>query len=150
MNDLVKLPMGRDAILHHLPHRLPMLMIDSVVSFDDTHIEAVKHTHSNDFYFDGHFPDNPMMPGVIQIETIAQAGALLASLTGKFDKEKFILALASVEKSRFRHAVFPNETLCVFTEIVKQRRNIYKFSGYIKVNDRIVTETSFTATSIAK
>ena len=150
MNDHEKLPMNRDAIQHHLPHRLPMLMIDSVIAYDETCIEAVKYTQDNDFYFDGHFPDNPMMPGVIQIETIAQAGALLASLNGQFDKENFILALASVEKSRFRHAVYPNETLCVFTEIVKQRRNIYKFIGYIKVNDRIVTETSFTATSIAK
>lgn len=141
------LPLGVNDIQQHLPHRPPMLMIDRVLEFDESTIRAEKIADSDAFYFQGHFPGNPIMPGVMIVEAIAQGGALLCALNNTFDKETELLAFAGIDGAKFRRPVSPNETLCVCVEIVKQRRNLYKFAGHAEVEGSIVTQLTFSAAS---
>jgi len=87
------------------------------------------------------------MPGVMIVEAIAQAGALLAALNRKFDTNTHLLAFAGMTDVKFRRPVTPNETLCVFAEIVKQRRHLYKFAGRVEVDGDVVTRLTFSAAS---
>lgn len=87
------------------------------------------------------------MPGVMIVEAIAQGGALLAALNGLFDTDTHLLAFAGIEAAKFRRPVSPNETLCVGVEIVKHRRNLYKFVGHAEVEGSIVTQLTFSAAS---
>ena len=141
------LPFGVDVIEHYLPHRPPMLMLDRVLEFSDTSIKAEKKANGDAFYFQGHFPGNPIMPGVMIVEAIAQGGALLCGLNDMFDTQTELLAFAGIDGAKFRRPVSPNETLCVCVEIVKQRRNLYKFAGHAEVEGNIVTQLTFSAAS---
>lgn len=141
---------GVDHITKYLPHRDPMLLIDRVLAYNENEIYAVKTVPSDAFYFQGHFPDNPILPGVILVEMMAQAGALVAALGGQFDQENSLLAFAGVENAKFRKSVYPNETVCVYAKIVKQRQIMYKFEGYALVNGVKVAQTRFGATKIPK
>ena len=141
------LPLDVADIQNHLPHRPPMLMLDRVLEFTDTSIKAEKDIAADAFYFQGHFPGNPIMPGVMIVEAIAQGGALLSALNGMFDTETHLLAFAGIDGAKFRRPVSPNETLCVCVEFVKQRRNLYKFAGHAEVEGSIVTQLTFSAAS---
>jgi len=141
----ISLPLGQAGIEQYLPHRRPMLMLDRVVGFDDATIATEIDTKPDAFYFDGHFPGNPIMPGVIVMECIGQSGALLAALRGDFDHHDHLLAFTGFEKTRFRKFVKPNETLCVFCTLEKQRRHLYKFSGRADVNGELVMHLAFSA-----
>ncbi|MEE9272281.1 MAG: 3-hydroxyacyl-ACP dehydratase FabZ [Robiginitomaculum sp.] len=145
-----KFPMDVGAIMEYLPHRAPMLMLDRVIGVYDGEIEAEKLVLENAFYFQGHFPNKPIMPGVMIVEAIAQVGALLASLEEGFDSDTNLLAFASIEKVKFRQLVYPNETLRVFAKIVKKRRNLYKFEGRALMGDSLVTQISFAATLVPR
>ena len=147
---MTQLVLCLEDIKNHLPHRPPMLMLDRVISYDDVSIHAEKYVAANAFYFQGHFPGNPMMPGVMIVEAIAQAGALIAALGGGFNREESLLAFAGIDSAKFRKPVYPNETLSVFVKIVKQRRSLYKFEGYAAVGDSVVTKLNFSATQVPK
>lgn len=142
--------MGVEDIMCYLPHRPPMLMLDRVTAYSDSEIHAQKHVSADAFYFQGHFPGNPILPGVIIVEAIAQAGALIAALSGVFDASESLLAFSGIEKAKFRKSVHPNETLCVFVKIVKQRSILYKFEGHAKVNNSLVAQVNFSATQVPK
>lgn len=139
------LPLGQADIEQYLPHRRPMLMLDRVVEFDGETIATEIDTKPDAFYFDGHFPGNPIMPGVIIMECIGQSGALLAALRGDFDHNDHLLAFTGFDKTRFRKFVKPNETLRVFCKLEKKRRHLYKFSGRAEVNDELVMQLAFSA-----
>lgn len=142
--------MDVEAIMKYLPHRAPMLMLDRVTGYSDTEIHAQKFVPSDAHYFQGHFPENPMMPGVMIVEAVAQAGALLAALNDKFDTNTHLLAFAGIDKAKFKRTVYPNETLCVFVKMVKQRSILYKFEGIATVNDSVVALVNFSATQVPK
>jgi len=144
------LPLGQSDIEQYLPHRRPMLMLDRVVAFDGESIVTEIDTHPDSLYFDGHFPDNPIMPGVIIMECIGQSGALLAALRGDVDHRKNLLAFTGFEKTRFRKFVKPNETLCVFCKLDKKRRHLYKFSGRAEIDGELVMQLAFSAALAAK
>ena len=132
-------------IKNFLPHRPPMLMIDRVMQFDERTIKTETDIQSDAFYLQGHFPDHPVMPGVIMMETIAQAGALLAALNELFEQKTQMLAFAGIEDAKFRKPVYPGETFCVFCEIVKHRRTLYKFAGEGRVKGDLVAQIMFSA-----
>lgn len=146
----IKLPMGQSEIEQYLPHRRPMLMLNRVSAFDGETIVTEIDTQPDAFYFDGHFPDNPIMPGVVIMECIGQTGALLAALRGDFNHEDHLLAFTGFDKTRFRKFVKPNETLCVYCEVVKQRRHLYKFKGRAEVGGELVMRLEFSAALTAK
>ncbi len=145
MKSPLTLPFGQEIIEQYLPHRRPMLMLDRVTKFDGESIVTEVETKPDAFYFAGHFPNNPIMPGVVIMECIGQAGALLAALRGDFDHNEHLLAFTGFDKTRFRKFVKPNETLCVYCELIKKRRQLYKFSGRVEVEGGLVMRLEFSA-----
>ena len=141
----MQLPFGQDIIEKFLPHRRPMLMLDRVSQYDGKSITTEIDVRPDAFFFAGHFDGIPIMPGVIIMECIGQTGALLVALGGDFDTKTHLLAFTGFEKTRFRRFVKPNETLCVYCELVKARKHLYKFSGHAKVGGELVMNLDFSA-----
>lgn len=139
-----KLPILRPTIKEYLPHREPMLFIDRVIDLGVDNIAIEYDVLPEADYFKGHFPNMPIMPGVLIIETVAQAGALLVSLTRGLDEDKFI-AFSNVDTAKFKRPVYPNETLRVEVCIEKIRLPFYKFSGKAFVGDKLAAMLSFAA-----
>ena len=138
------LPLEREDIKAYLPHREPILFIDKVTALGERHICARSEVRADSVFFKGHFPNLPIMPGVLIIETIAQAGALLVSLTQGLDPEKFI-AFSGVESAKFKKPVFPGSILTLDVEIEKIRRTLYKFTGRASVESEVVASLKFSA-----
>ena len=128
-----------------LPHRYPFLLVDRVQVIDDEHIVAVKMVTRNEPHFEGHFPGHPVMPGVLIIEALAQAGALYAARLTKFDAEKQVIYFMAIDKARFRKPVVPGDLLML--EVVPLRKGgaIWKLRGEAKVDGVVVAEAELLA-----
>jgi beta-hydroxyacyl-ACP dehydratase FabZ len=128
-----------------LPHRYPFLLVDRVDEIDDDHIAARKLVTRNEPHFEGHFPGHPVMPGVLIIEALAQAGALYAARLVKFDADKQVIYFMAIDKARFRKPVVPGDALRL--EVVPLRKGgvIWKMRGQAKVGDDVVAEAEFMA-----
>jgi len=138
------LPLSRDYVKGYLPHRDPMLFIDGVTELSEMRIKTQSHVKSDADFFKGHFPGMPIMPGVLIIETVAQSGALLVSLTRGLDESKFI-AFSSVESAKFKAPVLPGKVLTIDVEIEKIRLPFYRFTGRAYVEDKLVASLKFAA-----
>ncbi len=131
-------------IMDLLPHRYPFLLVDRIVSIEEgKSITGVKNVSINEPFFIGHFPGQPIMPGVLIIEAMAQVSGILAFKSG-VEKAKSVYFL-SIEKAKFRQPVFPGDQLVMDITTVQQRGTVWKFSGTAKVNDKVVAEAGFTA-----
>jgi len=134
-------PLDIDDILKRLPHRFPFLMVDRVLDVvPGKSIVAVKNVSANEGYFSGHFPGHPVMPGVLIIEALAQAGGLLAYETASADAGISILYLVGVEESRFRQMVRPGDQLTLRVELLNHRRNLWRFTAVAEVDGKAVAE----------
>ncbi len=134
-------------VLQRLPHRYPFLLIDRAVDYvPNTSIRGIKNVTFNEPFFPGHFPGDPVMPGVLQIEAMAQTGALLMSKTMELDVSKFVILFMAVDNARFKRPVKPGDVLEIPVEVVFQRRNIFKFRGRIEVGGELVSDCEFAAT----
>ncbi|GGC41784.1 3-hydroxyacyl-[acyl-carrier-protein] dehydratase FabZ [Novosphingobium marinum] len=133
-------------ILEALPHRYPMLLVDRVVSLvPDQSIHAVKAVSFNESFFQGHFPGRPIMPGVLQIEALAQAAGVLAIETlGLAGSGKLVYFMA-IENAKFRSPVEPGVLLDLKVDFVQKRAKICKFRGEASIEGRVTCETEFTA-----
>ena len=131
---------NKDDIKRYLPHREPFLFIDEVVDIKDNEIIHAKKTISEDEYFlEGHFPGNPIFPGVIIIEALGQASGILGSTTmNKTPEEGSIYVLAGVDKVRFRRRVRPGDTIDLFSKVVSEKRGIWKFDCRAELDNEIV------------
>lgn len=138
------LPIKRSTLQSFLPHRDPMLFVDSVSQLSDMTITTHSFVDPDANYFKGHFPGRPIMPGVLIIEAVAQSGALLVSLTRGLDAAKFI-AFSSVESAKFKAPVLPGQSLTIEVEIERIRLPFYKFIGRASVDGRIVASLKFAA-----
>ncbi len=128
-----------------LPHRYPFLFIDRVVGWEaEKSIHARKLVSMSDPILQGHFPGYPVVPGVVQVEAMAQAAALLAQLSGAFDPQTQLCLFMGIQEAKFRAPVIPGDVLDI--EVVPQRLGrIGKFSGEIKVDGVVRSSAKFTA-----
>ena len=133
------------AIERILPHRYPFLLVDRVDEIGDDKIVARKLVSRNEPHFNGHFPGHPVMPGVLIIEALAQAGALLAAHTVGFDPAKQVIYFMAIDKARFRKPVVPGDLLTL--EVVPLRKGgaIWKMRGEAKVDGTVVAEAELLA-----
>ena len=129
-----------------IPHRYPFLMIDRVVNIvDNESIVGIKNVTNNEPYFQGHFPNHPVMPGVLIVEAMAQTSAALVVHSMGFEARGKVVYFMSVEGSKFRKPVVPGDTLHIHCEAQKSRGSIWKFSGVVKVDGVKVAEAVYTA-----
>jgi len=139
MSDLK--PLDIDGIIERLPHRFPFLMVDRVLDVvAGKSIVAVKNVSANEAYFQGHFPGHAVMPGVLVIEALAQAGGVLAYETAAAEDRIWILYLVGIEETRFKQTVRPGDQLILRVELVKRRRNLWRFNAVAEVDGKVVAE----------
>lgn len=133
-----------EQILGLLPHRYPFLLIDRVLELSEEKVVALKNVTFNEPFFQGHFPGTPVMPGVLQIEAMAQAGGILASKAVEFDAAKQVMLFMAIDAVKFRKAVTPGDQLII--EVVPLRKGkIFKMKGEIKVDGKVVSQAEFLA-----
>lgn len=133
-------------VLRRIPHRFPFLMVDRAEAFvSNTSIVGIKNVTANEPYFQGHFPADPVMPGVLIIESMAQTGALLMSKTLNVDATNKIIMFMSVDGARFRRPVRPGDTLRMPVRVTRQRGDIFKFKGEAFVGSTMAAECEFAA-----
>jgi 3-hydroxyacyl-[acyl-carrier-protein] dehydratase len=135
-----------DEVLRRLPHRFPFLLVDRASHYvKETSVRGIKCVTFNEPFFQGHFPNEPVMPGVLQIEAIAQSGALMMSKSLDVDIARHTILFMSVDNARFRRPVRPGDVLEMPVEVVYYRRNIFKFKGRAEVNGELACECEFAA-----
>ena len=133
-------------ILEYLPHRFPFLLVDRVLEcVPGESLKAVKNISVNEPFFPGHFPGQPVMPGVLQVEAMAQAGGLLAMKVLQ-DRRAQVVYFMSIDKVKFRRPVIPGDQLRMEVEIVKMKGKIAKFAGKAYVGDKVACEAELMAT----
>jgi 3-hydroxyacyl-[acyl-carrier-protein] dehydratase len=129
-----------------IPHRYPMLLIERVIDVvPDVRAIGIKNVSINEWFFQGHFPAEPLMPGVLIIEAMAQTAAVLVVATLGPEKEGRLVYFMSVDSARFRKPVVPGDILHIFVEKQRQRGSVWRFSGCAKVDGVTVAEATYTA-----
>jgi beta-hydroxyacyl-ACP dehydratase FabZ len=129
-------------ILKCLPHRYPFLLVDRVIKIEDGYLEAVKNVTMNEPQFMGHFPENPVMPGVLMIEALAQAGGIYAVETNpEITPDNAEIFFMSIDNVKFRKPVIPGDQLLLKIKQLNKKRDIYKMSGEAYVDGKLVCET---------
>lgn len=130
-----------EALLKRLPHRYPFLMVDRVLEFvPGKSLVAIKNVTFNEPYFQGHFPGHPVMPGVLILEALAQAGGVLACESVAAEERISILYLVGVEQSRFKQIVRPGDQLKMYVELTKHKRSLWMFATRAEVDGKVVAE----------
>jgi UDP-3-O-[3-hydroxymyristoyl] N-acetylglucosamine deacetylase/3-hydroxyacyl-[acyl-carrier-protein] dehydratase len=132
-----------------LPHRFPFALVDKVIELSDTHIVGVKNVTFNEWFFQGHFPGNPVMPGVLQIEALAQCGGILAiNLSGEGEYNTYFL---KIDNCKFKQMVKPGDTLLLKMELAAPiRRGICEMKGTIYVGGKVCAEANLVAQIVKK
>jgi 3-hydroxyacyl-[acyl-carrier-protein] dehydratase len=134
-----------------IPHRYPFLLVDRATDYvPNVSIRGIKCVTFNEPYFAGHFPGEPVMPGVLQIEALAQTGAVLMSKSMEIDLTRNTIFFLSVDSARFRRPVRPGDVLDMPVEVVFIRRNIVKFKGRAEVGGELACECEFAATKVER
>ena len=129
-----------EEVTKYLPHRNPFLFIDEIVSVEvGKKIHCIKNNSSDEDYFKGHFPNNPVMPGVIILEALAQASGILGFKTmNKTPEEGSIYVFAGVDKVRFRKRVGPEDVIHLYSEVINEKKGIWKFETRAEVDGDLV------------
>ena len=140
--------MDINEILRYLPHRYPFLLIDRVLSYEaGKSIEALKNVTINEPFFVGHFPHQPVMPGVLIIEAMAQAAAILSFVTmGAKADDKSIYYFVGIDNARFKRPVTAGDSLRITVTLTRHVRGIWKFSALARVDDVIAAEAELMCT----
>jgi 3-hydroxyacyl-[acyl-carrier-protein] dehydratase len=133
-------------ILKQLPHRYPFLLVDRVLSIEKgKSIKALKNVTINEPFFEGHFPHRPVMPGVLMLEALAQAAALLAFDTlGSSPSDEMVYYFAGIDGARFKRPVEPGDQLTLEVELLRMKAGIFKFKARALVGDELTVEAELT------
>ena len=133
-------------ILKQLPHRYPFLLVDRVISIDKgRHIRALKNVTMNEPFFQGHFPHRPVMPGVLMLEALAQAAALLAfDALDTSPNENSLYYFAGIDGARFKRPVEPGDQLILDVELLRMKAGIFKFKARALVGEELAVEAELT------
>lgn len=133
-----------------LPHKFPFLLVDKIIELSDKHVVGIKNVTFNEPFFQGHFPQNPVMPGVLQLEAMAQVGGILA-LNNIEDPQNFDTYFLKIDKAKFKQKVIPGDTLILKLELISPiRRGICEMKGTAYVGNKLVTEAELVAQIIRK
>jgi 3-hydroxyacyl-[acyl-carrier-protein] dehydratase len=122
-----------------LPHRYPFLLVDRIVEMDAEHIVGIKNVTHNEPFFTGHFPDFPVMPGVLIVEAMAQTAGVLV-LKSIPDRDRKLVLLVAIENARFRRPVVPGDTLRMEMKVLKRKASVAKMAGVATVDGLVVAE----------
>ncbi|MDL1972640.1 MAG: 3-hydroxyacyl-ACP dehydratase FabZ [Deltaproteobacteria bacterium] len=142
----MKSALNVEEIRECLPHRYPFLLVDRILEMEvGKRIVGIKNVTINEPFFDGHFPERAIMPGVLIIEAMAQVGGILAYKSAKTSTEGKLVYLAGMDKVRFRKPVFPGDQIIFELEILHQGSRAYKMKGKAFVNKELVAEAEITA-----
>ena len=129
-----------------IPHRYPFLLIDKVINIEDSFVATgIKNVTINEPYFEGHFPVSPVVPGVLQVESLAQTAAVLVGKSLDAKNSGSLVYLTTVENAKFRKLVVPGDVMNLKVLVVKKRQKIWKFKGEVYVDEQKVSECEFTA-----
>ena len=130
----------KDDIKKYLPHREPFLFVDEVLNINkNSDIHAKKYISDQEYFLKGHFPGNPIFPGVIIIEALGQASGILGFVSmGKTPEEGSIYVLAGVDKVRFRKRVRPGDNIDLYSSVISEKRGIWKFDCKAELNNELV------------
>jgi len=139
-------PLDVPAIERVIPHRFPFLLIDRVVELSADKVVAIKNVSANEPYFAGHFPGHPIMPGVLQVEAMAQAGAVLALNLLADPGQQPLVFFMGIDKVKFRKPVVPGDQLRLAVEPTRKGGAIWKMAGRALVDGNVVSEAEFLAT----
>jgi len=133
-------------IMEMIPHRYPMILVDRVIDVvPDVSCTGIKNVTINEGFFQGHFPRYPVMPGVMLVESMAQTAAVLVVATLGVEANGKLVYFMTVDNARFRRPVTPGDSLRVHVRKLQQRRNVWKFTGEVKVDDVLVAQAEFAA-----
>ena len=147
MADNITLPIDIRGILDLLPHRYPFIMVDRIVAVEEGKtITGLKNVSMGEPFFQGHFPGEPVMPGVLILEGMAQVGSILAYLSAPETIGERLVYFAGLDKVRFRRVVRPGDQLIFKLEMIRLKTKIAKMTGRAYVDDQLATEAELMAT----
>ncbi len=133
-----------------LPHRYPFLLVDRVLEVEEDRIKALKNVTANEEFFNGHFPGQPIMPGVLQVEALAQAGAIMLMTQKVDDPGDSLMVFTGIKNCKFRRQVVPGDQLILEVELGSMRRNFVTMNGKATVDGEVACELEASAALVPK
>ena len=146
MNNSKTISLNYNEIINLIPHRYPFLLIDRVEDIiENESATGIKNVTVNENFFIGHFPDFPVMPGVLIVEAMAQTAACLISYSNKSLQKKKAVFLTSIDNTKFKKMTTPGNVLKLRVKVISSRKNFYKFSGTTFSGDELIAKSNFSA-----